>query len=126
MTVAGLRLRALPGRFAICRLDPGAVPFWEAGAFYSVTQTADELSVVCAEADVPEGVRHSPGWRILGVSGRLDLALVGVLSALTAPLASAGISVFALSTFDTDYLLVQEPNLDRAVEALRSAGHLVE
>jgi hypothetical protein len=123
-----LALVALPGAFAVCRLAPDApVPGWAATApFLSVTRTADELSVVCPEGAVPDGVRCERGWQCLRVAGTLDFALVGVLAALLEPLAAAGISVFALSTFDTDYLLVRQGELGRAVEALRAAGHTVD
>ena len=125
-----LSLRVVPGSLAIARLEPGAaIPAWAlaaGAAFASVTRTADELSIVCAEAVVPEAVRSERGWRALAVRGPLDFALTGVLAALLAPLADAGVSVFALSTFDTDWLLVKQELLARAVAALRAAGHAVE
>jgi hypothetical protein len=121
-----LTLVVLPGLFAVCRLPAdAAAPAWPSGSFYSVTRTADELSVVCRQEDVPASVRCEPGWRCLRVAGKLDFALVGVLAALLVPLAEAGVSVFAVSTFDTDFFLVKEADLDRAVGALRSAGHTV-
>jgi uncharacterized protein len=75
---------------------------------------------------VPQEVRAEGGWRCLKVQGPLDFALTGILAALTAPLAAAGIAVFAVSTYDTDYLLLKAENLHRAAEALRGAGHRVE
>jgi len=115
-------LHVLPGRFAVCRLAAdAAVP----ATFFSVTRTPDELSVVCAEELAPEGARCENGWRILQVAGPLDFSLTGVLAAIAAPLANAGVSIFALSTFDTDYVMVKEANLAKAVEALRAAGHRV-
>jgi hypothetical protein len=122
-----LTLVLLPGAFAVCGLDPNeAVPSWATrGTFVSVTRTPNELSVVCREEDVPEGVRCERGWRCLQVPGPLDFSLVGVLASLLTPLAEAGVSVFALSTFDTDYLLVREADLERAERALRTAGHEV-
>jgi len=123
-----LTLQELPGIFAVCRLGPDAtVPAWAwQGPLVSVTRTMDELSIVCAEATVPpDGVQVERGWRAFRVAGRLDFALVGILARLTAPLAEAGVSVFALSTFDTDYLLVRAADVDRAAEALRAAGHTV-
>jgi uncharacterized protein len=120
-----LRLIALDGRFAVCRLAAeAALPAWvAAGSFVSITRTPDELSIVCRREDVPDDVRCEPGWRCLRVAGTLDFALVGILASLLAPLADAGIPVFVVSTFDTDYLLVQEDRLDAAVEILRGAGH---
>lgn len=121
-----LRLRVVPGTLAVCRLDAReALPAWAAGPFLSVTRTSDELSVVCQEAAVPEGVRFERGWRALQVEGPLDLALTGVLASLAAPLAGAGVSVFAISTFETDWLLVRGPQLAAACDALRAAGHTV-
>lgn len=127
-TNPSLTLRRLPGRFAVCRLAAEApVPEWAAGgSFFSVTRAPGELSVVCPEAQVPPGVEAETGWACLGVEGPLELSLVGVLAGLTAPLAAAGVSLFALSTFRTDYLLVKEAALAAAVAALREAGHRVE
>ena len=104
-----LQLILLPQTFAIARL-PGdaAVPEWAGGDLVSITRTAEELSIACRADDVPEGVHCERGWRCFRVAGTLDFSLIGVLAALTVPLANAGGSVFALSTFDTDYLLVRE------------------
>ncbi len=122
--MANLTLVLLEGRFAVCRLAADApLPAWPAGPFVSMTRTPDELSVVCRQEDVPDGVRCEPGWRLLRVAGSLDFALVGILASLTAPLADAGIPVFAVSTFDTDYLLVKEDRLRAALAILRHAGH---
>lgn len=95
------------------------------GEFFSVTRTPAELSAVCDVAVVPSSVKAEGPWRALAVRGPLNFNMTGVLAALTAPLASAGISIFAISTFDTDYLLVRDRELDRAVRALREAGHNV-
>jgi hypothetical protein len=120
-------LISLDDLFAVCRLaGDSPVPTWATGSFVSITRTAEELSIVCRAEDVPEGVRCERGWRCLRVAGALDFALVGVLTSLLAPLADAGIPVFAASTFDTDYLLVKEDRWDVAVEALRREGHRVE
>jgi hypothetical protein len=123
-----LRLTLLQEAYAVCRMAPGAaLPDWTSpGAFLSLTHTPDELSIVCREDIVPTNVHCECGWRCLRVAGPLDLALVGVLAALVVPLAEAGVSVFAVSTFDTDYLLVKQTALARACGALRGAGHTVE
>jgi putative acetyltransferase len=120
-------LVALDGVFAVCRLGADAsIPPWaSAGRFFSITRTADELSIVCRAADVPEGVVCERGYRCLRVAGTIPLSAVGVLASLTAPLSAAGISVFAVSTFDTDYLLVKEDNVEAALGALRRQGHAV-
>ena len=124
-------LRLLPGRFAVCRLAadeaiPGWIPGWATGGpFSSVTRTAGELSIVCVEGLAPEGTKCECGWRSFQVAGPLDFSLTGILAAIATPLAGAGVSIFAISTFDTDYVLVKEENLAKAVEALGAAGHKV-
>ena len=112
---------------SICRLDAGMeVPGWPTRAsFFSVTRTEDELSVVCPEEVVPEGISRERGWRALKIEGPLDLSMVGVLSSVAAPLAEAGASIFAVSTFDTDYVLLREGQLDLAFCTLRENGHRV-
>lgn len=122
-----LTLTVLEERLSICRLEAGAqMPAWATRApFFSVTRTGDELSVVCPDEDVPEGVSRERGWRALKLEGPLDLSMVGILSSVAAPLAEAGASIFAVSTFDTDYVLVREGKLDLAVDTLRENGHRV-
>ena len=122
-----LTLTVLRERLSICRLDAGAeVPAWGSGvSFFSVTRTEDELSIVCPEDDVPGGVSQERGWRALKLEGPFSLSMVGIFSSLAAPLAEAGASIFAISTFDTDYVLVREGQLDLAVDTLRENGHKV-
>ena len=122
-----LNLEHLEGTFAVVRLEPEAsVPAWaRGGALWSVTQTPDELSILCASERVPQGFRIEGPFRALRVQGPLDMAMVGVLASVADPLANADISIFALSTFDKDYVLVRENDLDAALRALRSAGHQV-
>jgi hypothetical protein len=123
---AALRLRVAPDRLSVCRLGPGErLPAWVGGDVWSVTRTAGELSVVCGASRVPGGVRAEGPWRALAVEGPLDFSTVGVLASLSGPLAAAGIPIFVMSTFDTDYLLVREPDLARSIETLRGAGHTV-
>ena len=128
-TVTGpqLPLLVLDGTFAVCRLSANApLPSWATiSAFFSITRTADELSIVCREDAVPDGVVCERGWRCLRVAGTMPFTTVGVLASLTAPLADAGIGLFAISTFDTDYLLVKATDFDVAVDALRRHGHTV-
>ena len=131
-----LTLTLLPDTFAICRLAPDApIPAWarldanttSADSFSSITHTAAELSVVCPQAAVPADTIAERDWRCLRIEGPFDLTTdVGVLAALTAPLAEAGIGIFAVSTYDTDHLLVSAANLDRAVATLTAAGHTVQ
>jgi hypothetical protein len=91
-----------------------------------VTRTDEELSIVLPEDSVPMDWKAERGWRCLKVLGPLDLGLVGILASLTSPLAEAGIPIFALSTYDTDYLLVHDADLARATGALSLSGHIVE
>lgn len=123
-----LQLTAAPTRLAICRLDPGQpIPGWAtAGGLWSVSQSEAELSLVCAEALVPDGVNQSGPWRALVLAGPLNHDLVGVLATISATLATARIPIFAISTFDTDWLLVPEDQLPRASLALSEAGHTVD
>ncbi|MGE5347517.1 MAG: ACT domain-containing protein [Acidithiobacillales bacterium] len=119
-----LVLSLLRGLWAVCRLHPeSAVPAWaEGGVFFSATRSPEELSIVCEDAAVPEAVKAEKGWALLKLDGPVPFDAIGVLSALTAPLAEAGIPVFAISTFDTDYLLVKVDRFGDAAAVLRKAG----
>ena len=122
-----LNLILLKGRFAICRLLPDeTAPEWASsgGGFYSVTRTGAELSIVCAENAVPPGVKCERAWRIFEIEGPFDFAATGILVSAARPLAEAGVPIFAISTFDTDYVLVKQ--VENAVRALESAGHRVK
>jgi len=123
-----LKLLGVAGSFAVCKLPTGSpLPPWATnGDLFSITRTPDELSVVCRQEVVPVGVVCERGWRCLRVAGSMPFTLVGVLASLAAPLADAGISLFAVSTFDTDHLLVKAGEAQKAVAALRAAGHLVD
>jgi hypothetical protein len=125
--MTNLALIVLEGTYAVCRLGSDApIPAWAtAGPFVSITRTEEELSIVCPDRDVPSDAVSERGWRCLRVAARLDFALVGVLASLLDPLAEAGIPVFAVSTFDTDYLLTRAGEFPRAVEVLRAAGHTI-
>ena len=123
-----LGLTLLPEKLAVCRLERAAtLPAWATqSSFFSITCTTDELSIVCPQAVVPDGVVCEREWSALKVAGPLDFALVGILASLAQPLAAAGISIFAISTYDTDYLLVKADKLTQAVAVLRAEGHLIE
>jgi hypothetical protein len=125
---ASLDLSMLPGGLFVCRLEPGTrVPdeVFDSRPLASVTHTDDEVAVVCDAEHAPRGARREGPWAVLRVAGPLDFSTVGILSALTSALAGAGVSVFAVSTFDTDYLLVPAGDEERAAGALTSAGHRV-
>lgn len=122
-----LTLTLLPDRLAVCRLDCEAeVPGWAfSNTFFSITRTEDELSIVAAEERVPPGLACEWGWVCFKVEGPIDFSLTGVLASILNPLAEAGVSIFAISTYDTDYVLVKEEKLKEAQGALKSAGHTI-
>jgi len=122
-----LTITVHPDRYAICRLEPGAtLPAWAGGAeFLCVTRTSHELSIVCSQTMVPESVHAERDRRLLQIEGTLAFTLIGVLASVATPLAEAEISVFAVSTYDTDYLLISERDLRRAAEVLEAAGHTI-
>jgi uncharacterized protein len=125
LTLKPLTLSILPWQLSICRLSPGDAlpdelfkyPFW------SITQIGNELSLVIPQDLVQHGWKVEAGWRCIQVLGPLDFSLIGILSQLSGVLADAGISIFALSTYDTDYLLVKENSLARAREVLMASGY---
>ena len=123
-----LTLTTLSHGFAVCRLDPATTlpAFVMQESFYAVTRTEEELSIVLPEASVPAHWTAEKGWRCLKVEGPLDFGMTGILASLSTTLAEAGISLFALSTYDTDYLLVKEENLERAKVALSYQGHRID
>jgi hypothetical protein len=124
--MTGRTLFLLGEQFAIARLPPDQVPpAWADGSVSSVTRTPEELSILCAVERVPSEIEAERGWRGLRVAGPLDFSEVGVMASLSGPLAEAGVSVFVISTYDTDYLFVREDSLADAVRALRQAGHRV-
>ena len=120
-----LQLVIEEGRFGVCRLGAAErVPEWVPNdGFCSVTRTREELSVVCDEVAIPSEVNCERGWRMLRVAGTQAFTLAGVLSSVLEPLATAEISIFAISTFNTDYVMVKAEDFERAVEMLAKAGH---
>ena len=131
--MTGLKFSVVSGTYAICRLPASAaLPAWAGRAFTSVTRTADELSIVCEERRLPadlDGIdlQVDRGWALLKLRGPFPLDTIGVLASVARPLADAAISLFALSTFDTDYVLVKRIHEKQAIAALTLAGHrLVE
>jgi hypothetical protein len=120
-------LSLLSNQYVILRLAADAeTPKWAAnGEFFSVTRTSDELSIVTAFTNVPAQMSSDSKWRVLKVHGPFALNEVGVLAALVAPLSKAAISIFVISTYDTDYLLINEKQCDAAISALENEGHSV-
>ena len=121
MSEIDITMEWLPGRYAVCRFDPSAsIPGWAlaGGGFVSITHSERELSIVAAESIVPAEVTAERGWAVMRVVGKLDFSIVGVLAMLTTALAKAKIPCFAISTYDTDYILVKQQDADDAAEAL--------
>lgn len=122
-----LTLLVLHAVFAVCRLDKDSlIPDWAlVGDLYSITRTHGELSIVCPQVNVPKGIACDKGWRCLKVDGSLDFSLTGIIASLATTLARAGISIFGMSTYDTDYLMVKDKDFERTVLVLSQAGHEV-
>ena len=123
-----LRFRLLPERFAICRLDPTtALPDWalHPAKLASITRTSDELSIVCLENHVPPESKSDAGWIALKLEGPFPFSMTGVLASFINPLSDSAIPIFAISTFDTDYVLIKHESLTIASAALESAGHKI-
>ena len=123
-----LPLELLPDTFAVCRLDAAApLPGWaqQANGFLTVSRTAEELSITTVQGVVPADVPSVRDYRALRVRGPLPLDLIGILAAIADPLADAGLSIFAISTYDTDYVLVQQLDLATALGVLERAGHQI-
>jgi hypothetical protein len=120
-------LEQFPEKLAVVRLGPGAeVPGWaESSSLFSITATALETSVVCAMRSVPKKAQQAGPFTAFAVQGPLDFALTGVLATLLQPLADAEISVFTISTFDTDWVLVPINDAERAADEWRRSGHEV-
>jgi len=107
------------------------IPDWarrageDGGQFVSISRTSDELSITCGTREVPADVRSELGWTCFKVAGPLDFSEIGIVASLAVPLAVAGIGIFVVSTFDTDYLLVKDAARPRALAALTDAGHTI-
>lgn len=116
-----LTLSVLQTPLAVARLNASdKIPSWALKEcdFFSITKTNDELSIVCPETHLPFGIQSEKGWKGIKVEGPLDFGLTGILYSLAKPLAEAKISIFAISTFDTDYILIKKENLQKAIEIL--------
>jgi uncharacterized protein len=122
-----LKMSLIDKKYAVCRLDIiDKIPEWSTcGGFFSITRTSDELSIVCCEDYVADNIKCEKGWRILKVEGPLEFSLTGILSAISTILASNGISIFAVSTYDTDFILVKDEDVDKSIQALTENGYEV-
>jgi uncharacterized protein len=117
----------IPGEYALCRLEANSpVPAWVwLAPFYSITKTANELSIVCEFENVPTGIKCNRGWRLLKIASVLDLNLTGITAKFSTVLANAHVNLCVIATFDTDYLLVPQQKLPIATMALQEAGFIV-
>ncbi len=122
-----LTMKLLKEKVGVCRLDKKTpLPKWvEASEFFSITKTMDELSIVCSENSIPIDIKCEKDWRVLKVHGPLDFSLIGILSSISTILAKKGISIFAISTYDTDYILVKDKDINNAIDALTYEGYEV-
>jgi uncharacterized protein len=118
-----LKFRRLPSPFAVCRLPPDAPAPTTTAPFTSITRTADELSIVCPIDQAPQNAKIESPWTCFKLEGPFPFALTGVLASFLNPLAERGIPIFAIATFDTDYVLVKEEHAETAAETLIKAGH---
>lgn len=122
-----INLIVLQQKLAVCRLEKNSeLPYWVFNnVFFSVTKTDDELSIVCSEDIVPENIKAEKNWRAIKVNGPLDFSLTGVLSSIINPLADAGIGIFAISTYDTDYILIKEEYFEKALNILENFHNII-
>lgn len=123
-----LKLSLLKDVYGICKL-PGdsPIPDWtQKGSWYSITQTEKELTIVCPQGVIPARVEYDGNWRGFRIDGSFDFSQIGVISSIAGPLAKAHISIYVISTYDTDYFLVKEANVEQAVTVLTDEGHSIE
>ncbi|MEQ8198568.1 MAG: ACT domain-containing protein [Clostridiaceae bacterium] len=122
-----LTMKLLEEKYGICRLDKTElIPEWSKNSnCFSITRTEDELSIVCSQDSIPDDIKCEKDWRILKVQGPLDFSLIGILASISTVLAQKGISIFAVSTYDTDYILVKNKDIDNATESLVNEGYEV-
>ncbi|MDP4178855.1 MAG: ACT domain-containing protein [Bacillota bacterium] len=120
-----LTMKLLKEKYGVCRLDKTElIPQWaETGDFFSITRTSDELSIVCSEDNIPSGIKCEKDWRVLKIEGTLDFSLIGIIASISTILAQKEISIFAVSTYDTDYILLENKDIDNAINSLSNEGY---
>lgn len=123
-----MKIIVLPEVFAICRLNQEQpIPEWAlSNSFYSITKSSDELSIICWQSFVPDEVVKNGNWRCLKIAGPLDFSAVGILNSIAQPLAKNGISILAVSTYETDYIFVRQEQLPETLKILIKEGHEVK
>ena len=126
MPRVALALSVLPGEFVVCRLDAEEGDVGQArGPLWCMVRDADGLTVICREVDAPPAADRDAAWRALKVEGSFSFSAVGVLASIASPLAEAGVSILAVSSYGRDYVLVKQTQLDGALAALVAAGHTI-
>ncbi len=121
-----MKLTLVDGLYSIARIPPStAIPQWHLSSrFFSISKSEDEISIVCEDHLIPEEVKKDAGWILFKFKDKLDFQLTGILSSIAAPLAEHKISIFAVSTFDTDYILVERKAIERTMEILEKCGFI--
>lgn len=127
MIESKLTIKLLKEKYVVCRLNKNeAIPSWALqGDFYSITKTEDELSIVCLQDNIIDNIKCEKDWRVLKIEGPLDFSLVGILSKISTLMANNSISIFAVSTYDTDYILIKEKDINRAIKVLNNDNYEV-
>lgn len=120
-----MKIKTIDHDFSVCKVEDYSKTVFDS-EFCFIGKTDNEKSLVCLTADVPDNViERNDGWKAFRIEGTLDFSLVGILSKISGILADNGIGIFALSTYDTDYILTKAENFDRAVHALEGAGYKI-
>lgn len=120
------QFKILEDLYSICKLPPNDdIPDWmNINKFYSVTKTDEELSILCVQQNIPNDIECEKDWKVLKINSKLDFSLVGVISQISKLLAENSISIFVISTFDTDYICIKEKDLLKSIEILKQAGNI--
>lgn len=123
-----LQMKLLDGTFGVCRLKrEDNIPSWcLQSKVYSITRTEDELSILCDLRFIPQEIKCEKPWKALKLEGPLDFSLIGILSRISGLLAKNSISIFAISTYDTDYILVKEKDIDNAIKVLSNEEYIIK
>jgi hypothetical protein len=127
MTQRQLKLSLLKDKYAICTLpNDTPIPDWAlTQSLISITRTGKELTIVCRMDSIPSELQSDLNWRCFRIDGSFDLNQIGVISSISSPLADAGISIYVISTYDTDYFLVQDKNVEQTISTLSNSGHSI-
>lgn len=120
-----LTIKLFKKTYGVARLDKtDSIPEWSQNSnFFSATRTAEELSIVCPQDNIPDDIKYEKDWRILKIEGPLDFSLIGILASISSLLSQERISIFAISTYDTDYILVKSKDINNAIKVLTKGGY---